>query len=60
MPPTTDPVIAALRLFRPPGEACDLLFLLTERCQFCVLAYDAAAGAWAGGWVSDQGQRVRG
>ena len=37
--------IAALQLFRPAGEPRDLLLLLTERNQFCVLAYDEAAGA---------------
>jgi DNA damage-binding protein 1 len=36
--------ISALKLLRPPGEATDLLFLLTERCKFALLQYDAAAG----------------
>ena len=37
--------VAALQLFRPPGEPRDLLLLLTERNKFCVLAYDEEAGA---------------
>ena len=37
--------VAALQLFRPPGEPRDLLLLLTERNKFCVLAYDEDAGA---------------
>eukprot|EP00958_Prasinococcus_capsulatus_P013243 scaffold1343_cov369-Prasinococcus_capsulatus_cf.AAC.10 len=36
--------ISALEFFRPPGEAQDLLYLLTERYHFCVLTYDAVAG----------------
>lgn len=36
--------VAALQLFRPPGEARDLLLVLTERCKFCVLGWDEEAG----------------
>jgi DNA damage-binding protein 1 len=36
--------ISVLKLFRPRGEATDLIFLLTERYKFCVLQYDAASG----------------
>lgn len=32
--------IAVLRAYRPAGERYDLLFLSTERYQFCVLGYD--------------------
>ena len=27
------------------GEQTELLFILTERCKFCVLKFDAASGA---------------
>lgn len=44
--------VAALQLFRPPGEPRDLLLLLTERHKFCVLAYDEEAGGRiCGSWV---------
>ncbi|XP_068656195.1 DNA damage-binding protein 1a-like [Aristolochia californica] len=33
--------IATLELFRPHGEAQDLLFIATERYKFCVLQWDA-------------------
>merc|ERR1711871_1001011 len=36
--------ISCLEKFRPEGEQTDLLFLCTERYNFCVLAYDAEAG----------------
>lgn len=38
--------VAALQLFRPPGEPRDLLLVLTERCKFCVLGWDEEAGGW--------------
>eukprot|EP00953_Heterococcus_sp_UTEX-ZZ885_P038282 19653-Heterococcus_DN1.PRE.1 len=33
--------IACLESYRPPGERQDLLFVLNEKYQFCVLGYDA-------------------
>lgn len=36
--------VATLQLWRPPGEPQDLLFLTTEREQFCVLAFDERSG----------------
>mmetsp|Transcript_63382 Transcript_63382/g.200458 ORF Transcript_63382/g.200458 Transcript_63382/m.200458 type:complete len:1099 (-) Transcript_63382:192-3488(-) len=36
--------ISTLELFRPKGESQDLLFILTERYKFCVLAYDQESG----------------
>ncbi|CAL5412555.1 unnamed protein product [Camellia sinensis] len=35
--------IATLELFRPHGEAQDLLFIATERYKFCVLQWDSEA-----------------
>ncbi|PSS29021.1 DNA damage-binding protein [Actinidia chinensis var. chinensis] len=35
--------IATLELFRPHGEAQDLLFIATERYKFCVLQWDPEA-----------------
>ncbi|XP_047339396.1 DNA damage-binding protein 1 [Impatiens glandulifera] len=35
--------IATLELFRPRGEAQDLLFIATERYKFCVLQWDPEA-----------------
>lgn len=35
--------VAIFEAFRAPGEAQDWLFIVTQRFQFCVLAYDAAA-----------------
>ncbi|KAJ1622354.1 hypothetical protein T492DRAFT_326446 [Pavlovales sp. CCMP2436] len=32
--------VATLQLWKPAGEKCELLFLTTERYQFCVLAFD--------------------
>ncbi|OQR96245.1 DNA damage-binding protein [Achlya hypogyna] len=34
--------ITMLEVFRPPSSATDLLFVCTQRYQFCLLAYDAA------------------
>ena len=34
--------VATMEVFRPPEEEQDLIFLTTERYQFCVLRYDAA------------------
>ncbi|KAF0696243.1 hypothetical protein As57867_012953, partial [Aphanomyces stellatus] len=34
--------ITILELFRPPSSSVDLLFLCTQRYQFCVLEYDAS------------------
>lgn len=36
--------VAALQLFRPAGEPRDLLLLLTERNNFCVLGFDEESG----------------
>ena len=36
--------VAVMQLFRPPREPRDLLFVLTERYAFVVLAYDPATG----------------
>lgn len=36
--------IASMGMFRPAGMTQDLLFLLTERYQFTLLAYDTATG----------------
>ena len=36
--------VAACQLYRPSGEEVDLLFVLTERCQFFVLGYDREIG----------------
>lgn len=38
--------VAALQLFRPAGEPRDLLLLLTERNNFCVLGFDEESGRW--------------
>ncbi|KAM3341899.1 hypothetical protein P3S68_026865 [Capsicum galapagoense] len=35
--------IATLKLFRPNGETQDLLFITTERHEYCVLQWDAKA-----------------
>jgi DNA damage-binding protein 1 len=37
--------IATLELFHSPGESKELLFLAFERDNFCVLQWDAEAGA---------------
>lgn len=51
--------VAALQLFRPPGEPCDLLLLLTERNKFCILGYDEETGAhWCCGGVVVYGAGV--
>lgn len=50
--------ISVLRLFRPPGQAKDLLFLLTEKCQFCVLGYDEAKGELVTRAAGDASERV--
>ena len=42
-----------IRLLRLASEATDLLFLLTERLQFCVLAYEPESGKRSP--FSDQG-----
>eukprot|EP00053_Salpingoeca_punica_P018619 m.183179 g.183179 ORF g.183179 m.183179 type:complete len:1098 (+) comp17470_c0_seq1:86-3379(+) len=36
--------ISCLKLFRPQGAKTDLLLLLTEACQLCVLQYDVESG----------------
>eukprot|EP00240_Pyramimonas_obovata_P000173 CAMPEP_0118957844 /NCGR_PEP_ID=MMETSP1169-20130426/62317_1 /TAXON_ID=36882 /ORGANISM="Pyramimonas obovata, Strain CCMP722" /LENGTH=1091 /DNA_ID=CAMNT_0006905945 /DNA_START=129 /DNA_END=3404 /DNA_ORIENTATION=- len=36
--------IATMKLFRPPGETKDWLFLSTERYKFCVLTYNEHTG----------------
>ena len=36
--------IATMQLYRPQNEQKDLLFISTERYQFCVLAYDETEG----------------
>ncbi len=33
--------IACMDVFRVPGESQDMIFILTERSYFCILAYDA-------------------
>eukprot|EP00736_Rhodelphis_marinus_P012711 Rmarinus@m.8546 len=32
--------ISVMKLFRPPGENKDILFLSTERCKICILEWD--------------------
>jgi len=36
--------ISSMEFFRPHGHSKDLIFILTERYQFCVLAYDESSG----------------
>ena len=53
--------ISVLRLYRPPGEEKDLLFLLTERYKFAVLQYDEDSGeAVQGGEGRGAGGRAAG
>ncbi|KAL1525255.1 hypothetical protein AB1Y20_020120 [Prymnesium parvum] len=49
--------VATMELWRPAGARQDMLFLSTERYQFCILEYDAASGeivTKAKGDVSDR------
>lgn len=50
--------IATLELFRPHGEAQDLLFISTERYKFCVLQWDAETSELVTRAMGDVSDRI--
>ncbi|KAF5752708.1 hypothetical protein HS088_TW01G00624 [Tripterygium wilfordii] len=50
--------IATLELFRPHGEAQDLLFVATERYKFCVLQWDAESSELVTRAMGDVSDRI--